>query len=49
MKPSGRLLAELARTGRITPELHRRYTTGRRYPVADEHTDVSSPERQGVS
>ncbi|OFM18288.1 glycoside hydrolase family 1 protein [Corynebacterium sp. HMSC077G01] len=52
MKPSGHLLAELARTGRITPELHRRYTAGRRYPVADEHTDpnvrAQPPEPDGV-
>ncbi|WJY99351.1 Beta-glucosidase A [Corynebacterium hansenii] len=39
LKPSAHLLAELARTGRITPELHGRYTAGRRYPVADERTD----------
>ena len=39
MKPSGRMLAELAVAGRITPELHARYTVGRRYPVADENTD----------
>ena len=39
VKPSGRMLAELAVAGRITPELHERYTVGRRYPVADENTD----------
>ena len=39
VKPSGRMLAELAVAGRITPELHARYTVGRRYPVADENTD----------
>lgn len=39
VKPSGRMLAELAVAGRIAPELHARYTVGRRYPIADENTD----------
>ncbi|WP_295628958.1 glycoside hydrolase family 1 protein [uncultured Corynebacterium sp.] len=42
LKPSGRMLAELAAAGRITPELHRRYATGRRYPVADAATDPTA-------
>lgn len=32
VKPSARMLSELAAAGRITPELYRRYTVGRRYP-----------------
>lgn len=34
MKPSARMLAEIAEAGVITPELHARYTRGRRYPVS---------------
>lgn len=34
VKPSARMLSELAAAGRITPELYHRYTEGRRYPVS---------------